>query len=137
MAKDFNIYQTEPPTTETTRQLTGWLTEIHLDARVLTSEEKLEHGVVENKDENGVEQESWTATDAFYRHVKPLSEEDYAPLVATIVRSRYSADDIEALVQNYLLDKEKYESEWQSLQLFRQQAKQAARKAITQTQENK
>ena len=137
MAKDFNVYQEKPVEAQTTRQLSCWLTEVHLDARILSQAECEAHGVESVLDENGVQQELWTATDAFYRHAKPLSESDYAPLVSCIIRSRYSADDIEALVQNYLADKEKHASEWDDLQRFRQQAKQAARLAITQEEENK
>lgn len=134
---DFNIYSAKPLEAQTTRQLSCWLTEIHLNPRILTQAECEAHGVENITDENGVSQEQWTATDAFYRHAKPLSESDYAPLVSCIIRSRYSADDIEALVQNYLSDPEKYAAEWQQLQAFRNQAKQAARQAITQEQENK
>lgn len=53
--------------------------------------------------------------------------EDYSALVAAIVRSRFSADDVEAIVQNYIGSKTaEHEEEWVALQAWRDEAKQMA-----------
>ena len=128
-----NIYQTIPPISETSRQLSGWLTSIHLSPRLLTSEERLANNIVDTiTDENGeaAPQVAYTSIDTFYRHSKPLSESDYPHLVAAIIRSRYSADDVEAIQLNYINDRQDHRSEMEALQEWRRLAKEAAHHAI-------
>ena len=54
----------------------------------------------------------------------------YDTLVAAVVRSRYSADDVEAILNNYLLDAETGRKEFDELQAWRTKAKQAAHEAL-------
>ena len=127
-----NIYLSIPPTSQTDKQLSGWLTSIHLAIRPLTTEERLAHNIdVITEEENAAPQVAYTSIDTFYRHSKPLSENDYHHLVAAIIRSRYSADDVEAIQLNYLNDKNgEHVEEWNDLQKWREKAKSAAREAI-------
>ena len=140
-----NIYTEQPQEAVTTRQLNGWLTEIHLAPRELTAEERAAHDIPDTRtDETGEQhpQEAWTATDTFYRHDKPLTQDDYGPLVSAIIRSRYSADEVEAITQNYLAQTATTDSqatatatspaaeEFSQLQQWRQEAKRVAREII-------
>lgn len=127
-----NTYLSIPPTSQTDKQLSGWLTSIHLAIRPLTAEERLAHNIdVITEEENAAPQVAYTSIDTFYRHSKPLSESDYPHLVAAIIRSRYSADDVEAIQLNYLNDKNgEHVEEWNDLQKWRAKAKAAAREAI-------
>lgn len=53
---------------------------------------------------------------------------DYGTLVAAIVRTRFSADAVEAIVQNHLCDEtEEHAQEWSELQDWRTFAKSTAR----------
>ena len=126
-----NIYLTRPPRVETTKQLSGWLTEFHLDIRELTAQERQEYEIPDTYiDEQGVEhlQEAYTDTYAFYRHENPLTEDDYGAMVSAIVRARYSADDVEAIMQNYIANKtSEHKAEWSELQAWRETAKELAR----------
>lgn len=126
-----NIYLTRPPRVETTKQLSGWLTEFHLDVRELTVQERQEYEIPDTYiDEQGVEhpQEAYTDTYAFYRHENPLTEDDYGAMVSAIVRARYSADDVEAIMQNYIASKtSEHKAEWSELQAWRETAKELAR----------
>lgn len=116
---------------ETTKQLSGWLTEFHLDVRELTVQERQEYEIPDTYiDEQGVEhpQEAYTDTYAFYRHENPLTEDDYGAMVSAIVRARYSADDVEAIMQNYIASKtSEHKAEWSELQAWRETAKELAR----------
>jgi len=130
-----NIYLTRPPRVETTKQLSGWITEFHLDVRELTAQERQEYDIPDTYiDEQGVEhpQEAYTDVYAFYRHENPLTEEDYGAMVSAIVRARYSADDVEAIMQNYIANKTaEHRTEWQNLQDWRDEAKSYAHLAIS------
>lgn len=66
-----------------------------------------------------------------YTHKEPLTESDYAPMVSTLVRGKYSADAVEAIQLNYINDPEGGKSEMDALQEWRAVAKDAARKAIS------
>ncbi|MBQ7462430.1 MAG: hypothetical protein IJS63_09300 [Bacteroidaceae bacterium] len=59
---------------------------------------------------------------------------DYPTLVAAIVRTRYSADDVEAIVQNHLNnlgnEDEEHLTEWEDLQDWRTEAKRIAREYL-------
>lgn len=130
-----NIYSEKPSAVLTSRQLSHWLTEFHLSPRELTTEERSACAISDTyKDEQGEDhyQQAWTSIDAFYHHSYPLSESDYGPMVATIVRARYDANEVEAILNNYLADPENSEHllEFQQLQQWRTQAKQVARMAI-------
>lgn len=128
-----NIYPERPPLAETNKQLTGWLTSVHLDPRELTDEERHQHDIPDTwTDEQGEthRQEAWTASDAFYRHAQPLTPDDFGPIVSTIVRSRYSEDSVEAIVNNYLAAPDGHTTEFRQLQAWRQKAKEAARECL-------
>lgn len=116
---------------ETTKQLSGWLTEFHLNIRELTAQERQEYEIPDTYiDEQGVEhaQEAYTDTYAFYRHENPLTEDDYGAMVSAIVRARYSADSVEAIMQNYIASKTiEHKAEWSELQAWRETAKELAR----------
>lgn len=66
-----------------------------------------------------------------YNHKEQLSEEkDYGPMVSTIIRSRYSQDQVEAITQNYLADHEVYKEEFYKLQQWRNIAKGMTKKIL-------
>ncbi len=73
------------------------------------------------------------------RHGKPwivrLTSNDYPALVAAIVRDRYSQDQVEAIVNNYLADPEGRRQEFDELQAWRAKAKEEAMKVINYKQE--
>ena len=110
-----------------------WLTSFHLNPRQLTEDEREANEVTNTIDENGEEQitEAWTADDSFYHHSNPLTEDDYGNMVSCIVRSKYSADAVEAIQLNYLNEQTaEHIAEMNALQRWREEAKQAARGAI-------
>jgi hypothetical protein len=118
---------------ETNKQLTGWLTSVHLNPRELTDDERRQHDIPDTwTDERGEthRQEAWTASDAFYRHAQPLTSDDYVPLVVAIIRSRYTEDQVEAILNNYLTDPDGHATEFQQLQAWRKKAKSAAREYL-------
>lgn len=128
-----NIYLSIPPTSQTDKQLSGWLTSIHLAIRPLTAEERLAHNIEDTiTDENGetAPQMAYTSIDTFYRHAEPLTDQDYPYLVSAIIRSKYSADDVEAIQLNYINDRQGHQSEMEALQEWRSLAKEAAHHAI-------
>lgn len=60
---------------------------------------------------------------------KPTS--DYPTLVSAIVRTRYSADAVEAIVQNHLCgESEEHQAEWECLQEWRTEAKRMAKEHL-------
>ncbi|MBO5537607.1 MAG: hypothetical protein J5971_00950 [Prevotella sp.] len=127
------IYTEKPQDHETVRTFKGWLTTFHLEPRELTEEERREHEIPETwTDEQGKEQpqEAWCATDVLFYHEQPhITEENYAELVATIVRRKFSADAVEAITQNYLEtpDRDDYRRELRELQKWRVMAKRVAK----------
>lgn len=57
----------------------------------------------------------------------------YGEIVAAIVRGRYSADDVEAITNNYLLDgSEGHTQEWFAMQQWRKEAKELAKAVLLQ-----
>lgn len=61
---------------------------------------------------------------------------EYSMLVAAIIRSRFSADDVEAIVNNYLEDQtEEHTAEWIALQSWRHSAKETAKEILTEIEE--
>lgn len=129
-----NIYEQQPPVVATNKMLEGYVTYINLGARKLTKAERKENEIpdkVMNEEGDEVTRQAWTAHTVVYKHKEPLKEADYGPLVAAIVRSRYSSDDVEAIVMNYTADKsDEHQLEFNQLQTWRQVAKEAAREAI-------
>lgn len=59
--------------------------------------------------------------------VMPRGLPTYEQLVSAFIRGRYSDDQMQALVNNYLLDGEKYLDEWNAMQEWRRQSKLAAK----------
>ncbi len=65
------------------------------------------------------------------------TEEDYPRIVSLLVRERYSADDVEAILNNYIAEKTaEHKAEWKELQSWRSQAKDIARRAIEYVNKN-
>lgn len=128
-----NIYQEQPPVAKTEKQLSGYLTSIHLEPRQLTEQEREENDIVDMTDEEGqtIRMEAWTSTDIFYYHKAPLTEDDYPHLVSAIIRRKYSADDVEAIQLNYTdTQSQEHIDEMAALQAWRTLAKTAARTAL-------
>ncbi len=59
-------------------------------------------------------------------------ENNYSPLVSAIVRARYSSDYIEALLNNYLTNPDKYRDNFNELQSWRAVAKERAKEILKQ-----
>lgn len=129
-----NIYEEMPQTASTVKMLKEYVTYIRLEPRQLTGEELEANGLVAPDGSNEPTREYWTANTIAYQHTNQLTEADYGPMVTAVVRSKYSADDVEAIILNYYKDnrKEKNITEFQELQAWREQAKEAARLAIEQ-----
>lgn len=129
-----NIYAQQPPVAATTKTLRGYVTYICLEPRKLTKAERKANEIPDKElDENGneIKKEAWTAHVAVYRHDEPLTEADYGPIVSAIIRSRYTADDVEAIINNYVAEQnEEHSREFESLQSWRATAKTAARIAV-------
>lgn len=67
-----------------------------------------------------------------YDYVRVSFPFTYESLVAAIVKSKYNEDSMQAVVNNYLLDPEDadHKSEFDAMQLWRQEAKTIARQAV-------
>ncbi len=66
-----------------------------------------------------------------YNHREPLTEDDYGPMVTALIRLRYSADEMEALLNNYVASKTtEHKAEWNTMQAWRTEAKRLARLAL-------
>lgn len=61
-----------------------------------------------------------------------LGKPTYSQLVAAIVQSRYPNDDMQAIINNHLLDDgdAEHEAEWQAMQTWRAEAKVQAKKIL-------
>jgi hypothetical protein len=129
-----NIYEQQPPIAATTKTLKEYVTYFCLEARELTQEEREANEIQDTVvDEQGNEtpREAWTAHTVVYRHEHPLTEEDYGKMVAAIVRSKYTADDVEAILSNYAAEHNReHETEFNTFQEWRVVAKTAAREAL-------
>lgn len=69
----------------------------------------------------------YSSESAFISIDRDLTQEDYGLVVSAIVRSRYSQDEVEAIVNNYLYSKtDEHKSEWRDLQEWRARAKEIA-----------
>ena len=65
-----------------------------------------------------------------YSYVKIKYPFTYEQLVSKIVRSVYSEDEMEALINNYLSDSETYSEKFTEMQAFRQEAKEIAKRVL-------
>ena len=71
-----------------------------------------------------------------YTHKEPLTEADYGPLVSTLVRARFSADDVEAIQLNYMESKTtEHKNQFAELKAWRATVKERAREVIPVTDE--
>lgn len=129
-----NIYEHQPPIAATTKTLKEYVTYFCIEARELTQAEREANDIPDTIfDEHGNEtpREAWTAHTVVYRHEQPLTEDDYGKMVAAIVRSKYTADDVEAILSNYAAEqKSEHEAEFKTFQEWRTVAKAAAREAL-------
>ena len=82
-------------------------------------------------DPENPQQAPWQADEVEYNHKEALQKSDYGPMVSAIVRSEYSEDAVEAIVNNYLADPDGHTEEFQQLQAWRTEAKQRAREVIS------
>ena len=72
----------------------------------------------------------WECEESCFNHKEPLTEDDYGRLVSFLVREVYSADEMEALHNNYLLSPDAYKEDMDTMQRWRQIAKQTAEQVI-------
>ena len=101
-------YNFRPSDYDTVRSTGIFTTVIRLDIR-------------EYKDEE--EKTMWECEEVEYNHREPLTEADYGPLVSTLIRSKYSEDSVEAIVNNYLTDTESTSGVFADLQAWRTRSK--------------
>lgn len=61
-----------------------------------------------------------------------MQEKTYAELVEKLIRAKYSQSDIEAIINNYLDDKEnaQYQREFETLQAYRKECKTKAKEVL-------
>lgn len=72
-----------------------------------------------------------------YNHKEPITEEkDYGPMVSTLIRARFSQDQVEAITQNYLANSKDADAKkaFNDLQAWRAQAKQIVKDCILQAE---
>ena len=73
----------------------------------------------------------FTAESVTIASKSPLGEKDYGQIVTAIIRSRYTADDVEAIVNNYLLTKTaEHKQEMSEMQAWRTLAKNVAKEVL-------
>ena len=78
---------------------------------------------------------TWECEEVEYNHKEPLTEEkDYGLMVSTLIRSRYSQDQVEAITQNYLADPEDHKQEFDDLQTWRKECKRIAKTLFSNAQ---
>lgn len=76
-------------------------------------------------------EDGYECDEAEYSHSNPLTEDDYAPMVSSLVRAKYSADEVEAITLNYVASKTtENKKDWQALQAWRTEVKAIAKEAI-------
>ncbi len=69
----------------------------------------------------------WTCTEIEIDHENVLSRNDYGKIVSAIIRAKYSADDVEAIQQNYMESKTtEHKEEFYALRDWRKMAKEVA-----------
>ena len=74
--------------------------------------------------------DGWECDEIFYNHTTPLTQDDYGPLVSTIIRGQYSEDQVEAITQNYLANPQEGAAELNDFQIWRNTAKATAKKIV-------
>jgi len=104
-------YNEKPDPFETIRSVGAFITIVRFN-------------ISESEDE---EQGAWQCDEVTYGHKSPLNEGDYGALVSTLVRSRFSADEVEAILNNYLGGLEAGVEDFDRLQQWRAEAKQKAK----------
>lgn len=82
------------------------------------------------KESEDKEQGMWQSDEVTFAHREPLADDDYGPLVAALVRARFSADAVEAILNNYLGGSKAGQEEFDELQLWRDEAKRTAREVL-------
>ena len=66
-----------------------------------------------------------------YTHKEPLTESDYSPMVSTLVRGKFSADEVEAIQLNYMESKTtEHKNQFAALKEWRAIVKERARAII-------
>lgn len=75
---------------------------------------------------------SWEAWEVCYKHEQPLKSRDYGAIVSAVVRSKYTADEVEAIILNHDTEErtEEHEQEFEALQEWRRAAKELAKLAV-------
>ncbi len=107
------IYDFEPKAVETIISTGIMTTVIRLDIT------KMEDG-------------TWECDEVEYNHKEPLSKDSYGHLVSALVRAKYSADEIEAIQQNYLESKTaEHKDTFAALKSWRAIAKKIAHEIIS------
>lgn len=124
-------YTTQPATSETIQSVGVFTTIIRMDVRELTPEElaALPENSVPVGSPDGNPSTLFAAEEIEYNHREPLArEKDRAAIITAIVRAHYNADEMEAILNNYLLDQEDADAraEFEAMQEWRRLAKAAA-----------
>ena len=122
-------YNTQPEALEEIRSVGITTTIIRMDIRELTPEDiaAIPEGSVPVGLADGEPSTIFAAEEIEYNHREPMtSGKDRSALITAIVRARYNADAMEALVNNYLLDPDAYREEMAAMQTWRQRAKDTA-----------
>ncbi len=111
------IYQVRPPEQETI-----------LSAGTMTT--VIRFNIEESESESS--ETVWTCDELEYSHREPLTyDKDYGHIVTAIIRTRYSADEMEALLNNYVSSKTtEHKREWTEMQAWRAAAKERAQEVI-------
>lgn len=80
----------------------------------------INYGLEETDNEN--QQFRWGST------TLPPGQQTYAKMVSCLINSEYNSDEMQAIINNYVLDPEDEEikSEWEQMQAFRAKAKSIA-----------
>lgn len=78
-------------------------------------------------------EDGFEADEVYYNHREALTlDKDYGGIIAAIVRSKYSVDDMEAIVNNYLQTKTAaHKATWKEMQAWRTLAKETAETILT------
>ncbi len=106
------IYDFEPKAVETIISTGIMTTVIRLDIT------KMEDG-------------TWECEEVEYNHKEPLTEADYGPLVSTLLRAKFSADEVEAIQLNYMESKTtEHKNQFAALKEWRAIVKERARAII-------
>lgn len=123
------FYAYEPKQFETIRSIGLMTTIIRYDIREVETEDSETEGMIEGAAEGSAR---WACKEFLYHHRTPLSvEKDYPAMVTALVRSHYSADDVEAIQQNYMESKTTgHKKKFAELKEWRAQAKTLATEAL-------